>query len=114
MIGGGFAAAEESVFLTKYARHVTVLIREDDFTCAKATADVAKAHEKITILTNVEVELVSGDSSLRLLKYRNRKTGEVTGMFLQREKLLAYLYSLAMSLLQIWYRDLLNSTNRGT
>ncbi|HIZ77547.1 MAG TPA: FAD-dependent oxidoreductase [Firmicutes bacterium] len=78
VIGGGFAAAEESVFLTKYARHVTVLIREDDFTCAKATADVAKAHEKITILTNVEVELVSGDSSLRLLKYRNRKTGEVT------------------------------------
>ena len=34
VIGGGFAAAEEAVFLTKYASHVTVLVREDDFTCA--------------------------------------------------------------------------------
>ena len=34
VIGGGFAAAEESVFLTKYARHVTVLIRGKGFSCA--------------------------------------------------------------------------------
>ena len=31
VIGGGFAAAEESVFLTRYAKHVTILIREEDF-----------------------------------------------------------------------------------
>ena len=35
VIGGGFAAAEESVFLTKFASHVTILIRDDDFSCAK-------------------------------------------------------------------------------
>lgn len=78
VIGGGFAAAEESVFLTKYANHVTILIRGEDFSCAKATADAAHSHEKITVLTNVEVERVEGDSALRLLRYRNRKTGEVT------------------------------------
>lgn len=78
VIGGGFAAAEESVFLTKYARQVTILIRGDDFTCAKSTADAARSHEKIKILTNVEVEEVSGDSALRKLRYRNLKTGEVT------------------------------------
>ena len=44
VVGGGFVAAEESVFLTKYARHVTILIRGEDFTCAQATADAARAY----------------------------------------------------------------------
>lgn len=76
--GGGFAAAEESVFLTKYASHVTILIREEDFTCAKAVADTARHHEKITVLTNTEIEEVSGDSLLRYLRYRNNETGKIT------------------------------------
>ena len=78
VVGGGFAAAEESVFLTKYARHVTILVREPDFTCAAATADAARNHEKITVLTNTEVEEISGDSVLRTIRYRNNQTGEVT------------------------------------
>lgn len=75
-VGGGFAAAEEAVFLTKYARHVTVLVREEDFTCAKQTADEAKNHEKITVFYNTEVVSVSGDSGLTLLRCRNNETGE--------------------------------------
>lgn len=78
VVGGGFAAAEESVFLTKYAKHVTVLVREPDFTCAKATADVTKANENITVLTNTEVEEVYGDTMLRGIRYKNNVTGEVT------------------------------------
>ena len=42
VIGGGYAAAEESVFLTKFARHVTVLIRKDDFSCAASVAEQAR------------------------------------------------------------------------
>lgn len=76
VIGGGFAAAEESVFLTKYASHVTILVRGEDFTCAKAVAYPAKNHEKITVLYNTEVEEVTGEGALRTLKYRNLKTGE--------------------------------------
>ncbi len=76
VVGGGFAAAEEAVFLTKYARHVTVLVRNDDFSCAKATADLAKNHEKITIHYNTEVVSVSGEKELSLLRCRNRLTGE--------------------------------------
>ena len=78
VVGGGFAAAEESVFLTKYARQVTILIRGDDFTCAQSAADAARSHEKITVCTNTQVEEVSGDTALRKLRYRNLKTGEVT------------------------------------
>lgn len=76
VIGGGFAAAEESVFLTKYASHVTILIREDDFTCAKTVADSARNNEKITIYTNVEVTSVDGDSGIKKICYKNNITGE--------------------------------------
>ena len=78
VIGGGFAAAEEAVFLTKYARHVTILVREPDFTCAAATAEPAKNHEKITVFYNTEVEEINGDSALHAIRYRNNITGEVT------------------------------------
>ena len=78
VIGGGFAAAEEAVFLTKYAKHVNVLIRKDDFSCAAATAEAAKSHEKITVIPNTVVEEVYGDSALRGIRYKNVKTGEVT------------------------------------
>ena len=77
VVGGGYAAAEEAVFLTKYARHVTILIRKDDFSCAAATSEPAKSHPKITVLYNTEVEEVMGDTTLRGIRYRNNRTGEV-------------------------------------
>ncbi len=78
VIGGGYAAAEESVFLTKFARHVTVLIRGDDFSCAASVAEQAREHEKITVLTNTVMEEVSGTNGLTYARYRNTKTGAIT------------------------------------
>lgn len=78
VIGGGFAAAEESVFLTKFASHVTILIRGEDFSCAEAVAEQARSHEKITVITNTVVEEVKGENGLNYIRYKNRTTGEVT------------------------------------
>ena len=78
VIGGGFAAAEESVFLTKFARHVTILIRKDDFSCAKSVAEQVKKHEKITVIYNTVVEEVSGENGLNYIRYKNTNTGEIT------------------------------------
>ena len=78
VIGGGFAAAEESVFLTKYAKHVTVLVREEAFTCAPASSEAARTNPNITVLYNTQVESVAGDSALRSITYKNLKTGEKT------------------------------------
>ena len=78
VIGGGYAAAEESVFLTKFARHVTILVRKDDFSCAASVADQAKNHEKVTILYNTVMEEVSGENGLTYARYKNTATGEVT------------------------------------
>lgn len=76
VVGGGFAAAQESVFLTRYAKHVTILMRGEDFKCAKAVADEARNHPKITVLANTEVLSVDGDFGLKTLRMKNRVTGE--------------------------------------
>ena len=78
VVGGGFAAAEESVFLTKFARHVTILMLTEDFTCAEAAAEPARRHEKISILPNTELLEVAGESGLTYARWRNTQTGEET------------------------------------
>ena len=78
VVGGGYAAAEESVFLTKFARHVTIFVRKDDFSCAASVSDQAKNHEKITVLYNTVMEEVSGENGLTYARYKNTATGEVT------------------------------------
>ena len=78
VVGGGYAAAEEGVFLTKFARHVTILVRKDDFSCAASVAEQAKNHEKITVLYHTVMEEVFGENGLTYARYKNTVTGEVT------------------------------------
>ncbi len=76
VVGGGFAAAEEAIFLTRYAKHVTVMVRGDDFSCAGSITDEVKKHEKITVLYNTSMIEVGGGDVLRYAVYENSKTGE--------------------------------------
>lgn len=78
VVGGGYAAAEESVFLTKFASHVTVIMRGDDFSCAQTVSEPAKNNQHISIVTNTVVEEVKGNESVNYIRYKNTKTGEVT------------------------------------
>jgi len=78
VIGGGYAAAEESIFLTKFASHVTIIMRGKDFSCAESVAEQARNHEKITVITNTVVEEVKGEDGLNYIRYNNSTTGEVT------------------------------------
>ena len=77
VVGGGFAAAEESVFLTAYASKVTVLVREEDFTCDAAVADAAKNNPKIDVRYQVELQgVTAGQGGLREASILNRATGQ--------------------------------------
>lgn len=78
VIGGGYAAAEESVFLTKFGRHITIIMRKEDFSCAASVAEEAKSNEKITILTNTVLEEVSGENGIQYIRCKNTKSGEAT------------------------------------
>lgn len=78
VVGGGFAAVEEGVFLTKYATHVHMLVRGDEFSCAKSVAEKALDHPKITIHFNSIVEKVEGEHTVQSITYKNLITGETT------------------------------------
>ena len=77
VVGGGFAAAEESVFLTTYASKVTVLVREPDFTCDAVVAAAAKNNPKIDVRYQVELQgVTAGQGGLREASILNRATGQ--------------------------------------
>lgn len=76
VIGGGYAAAEEAMYLTRYGKHVTMIIREPDFTCAKSIADKVKEHPDITIHYHTEIKKADGDDLLKEATFINNQTGE--------------------------------------
>ena len=77
VVGGGFAAAEESVFLTTYASKVTVLVREQDFTCDATVSAAAKNNPKIEVRYQVELQgVTAGQGGLREAAILNRATGQ--------------------------------------
>ena len=78
VIGAGFAAAEEAMFLTKYGKSVTIIAREPDFTCAKSIGDKVKAHPKVTTKFNTELIELTGDMKPTAAKFKNNVTGEIT------------------------------------
>lgn len=78
VIGAGFAAAEEAIFLTKYATKVTIIAREPEFTCAKSIAEKVLSHPKIEVKFNTELLEAKGDIQLRSAVFKNNITGEIS------------------------------------
>ncbi len=77
VLGGGFAAVEEGIFLTKYAKHVQLIVREPDFTCAKTVSDKLNHTEKIDYVFNTEIVEITGDSMPEKVLFKNNVTGEL-------------------------------------
>lgn len=78
VVGGGYASAEEAMFLTRYASKVTILVRRDSFSCAKSIADEVMQHPKINVLFNHEIQSIEGsDMGVTKAKIINNKTNEI-------------------------------------
>ncbi len=76
VVGGGFAAVEEAIFLTKYASKVTMIVREPDFTCAAGVSDKLLDYPDIQVYFNTEVKAVEGERFLAKARLWNNETGE--------------------------------------
>lgn len=76
VIGGGFAAVEEGIFLTKYAKKVTMIVREDDFTCAKTVAEQVEKEPKMEVHFNTEIVEAGGETMVSHARFHNNKTGD--------------------------------------
>ena len=86
VVGGGDSALEEAIFLTKFARSVTIIHRREELRASKIMQERALHNEKIRFLWNHVVESVSGDAKLSGVTVRNVLTDEtselpVTGLF---------------------------------
>lgn len=78
VVGGGDSAVEEALYLTKFARKVTIIHRRDELRAAKSIQEKAFANDKIHFMWNTVVESVNGDGLLSSMVVRNKKTGERT------------------------------------
>jgi thioredoxin reductase (NADPH) len=78
VVGGGDAAVEEAIYLTKFARKVTVIHRRDALRAAKSIQEKAFANPKISFLWDSIVKELKGDEILDTIIVENVKTGERT------------------------------------
>lgn len=78
VVGGGDSAVEEAMYLTKFARKVTIIHRRDALRAAKSIQEKAFANEKIFFMWNSVVEEIGGEDVLSEMIVRNVKTGELT------------------------------------
>jgi thioredoxin reductase (NADPH) len=86
VVGGGDSAMEEAIFLTKFARTVTLIHRREEFRASKIMLDRAQANEKITFVLNSEITEIEGDPKVTGIRLRDTVTGEesklaVSGVF---------------------------------
>lgn len=78
VIGGGDAAVEEAIFLTKFARKVTVIYRGSNLKAAKSIQEKAFSNDKIEFIYNSEVKEITGEMAVSKLKVINNQTNEVS------------------------------------
>ena len=78
VVGGGDSAVEEALYLTKFARKVTIIHRRDELRAAKSIQEKAFANEKIAFLWDSVVDSADGDDILTSITVKNVKTGELT------------------------------------
>jgi thioredoxin reductase (NADPH) len=78
VIGGGDAAVEEAIFLTRYATKVSLIHRRDQFRAQPILVETARNHPKIDIVLNKVVESIEGRDKVNHVTLRDTATGETS------------------------------------
>lgn len=78
VVGGGDSAIEEAMYLTKFARKVTVIHRRDELRAARSIQEKAFANEKLHFIWDSLVDEALGQDVLSGIVIKNVKTGELT------------------------------------
>jgi thioredoxin reductase (NADPH) len=80
VVGGGDSAAEEGLFLTRFADAVRVVHRRDQLRAGEALKRRAFASEKMSFIWDTAVEQVLGDGKVEGVRLRNLKTEQVSDL----------------------------------
>lgn len=81
VMGGGDTAVEEAMYLTKFARKVTIIHRRDELRAAKSIQEKAFKNEKISFMWDSVITELKGDGILESMKVKNVKTNEEVEIF---------------------------------
>ena len=76
VVGGGDSAVEEAMYLTKFARKVTLIHRSDELRAAKSIQEKAFANPKMAFMWNTTIEEIKGDVVVTSMIVKDTKTGE--------------------------------------
>ena len=74
VVGGGNSAVEEAVYLTKFAKHVTIIHQFDNFQASKTAQEEALANQKISVIWDSEPRSIVGEKHLTGVVIENIKT----------------------------------------
>ena len=85
VVGGGDAAVEEAMYLTKFARKVTIIHRRDELRAAKSIQEKAFKNEKLAFMWNSVIKEIKGDGLVNSMIVENTKTGEQTEIVADEE-----------------------------
>ena len=78
VVGGGDSAVEEAIFLTQFAKTVTIVHRRDELRAQKVLQDRAFANEKINFIWDSVVKEIKGENRVESVVIENVKTNQVT------------------------------------
>lgn len=78
VVGGGDSALEEAIFLTRYAKSVSIVHRRDELRAGTILKNRATANPKIRFIMNTIVTSIFGEDAVKSVKLKNVVTGEIT------------------------------------
>ena len=85
VMGGGDTAVEEAIYLTRFARKVTIIHRRDELRAAKYLQEHAFANPKIDFMWDSVITEIKGDGVVEAMTVQNVKTGEITEIVADEE-----------------------------
>ncbi len=80
VVGGGDTAMEDSLFLTRFARSVTIVHRRDALRASRIMAERAVSNPKIKVMFNSAIEEITGDARVTGVRIRDLATGKTAEM----------------------------------
>lgn len=77
IVGGGDAALENALILSEKAKKIYLVHRRNEFRARKEFIEEAEKSDKVEILLETELVEINGDETIRSVKTKNRKNGEI-------------------------------------